>query len=153
MVLRCFTLLLLSPILLVTGCSSERDMSEEALDAMAGEGGRKETVAISGKVTIDGSPTGKVNIYAYTQASGMEPAGQVSTSEDGTYCWATYTNCDGLPPETYRLAFKHIPKQGKADKDGEDLLGGKYANPMKNDFELVVEAGKPQENIDYDLTN
>lgn len=152
MVLRFNSFLLLFAALLVVGCDNTRDLSEEALDQMAGPEGRQETVAVSGKVTIDGSPAAHVNIYAYTQSSGMEPAQRTRTKADGTYCWTKYKMCDGLVPGTYKLGFAHIPKEGKTKEEGEDMFGGKYKNPMKHDFELVVASGQEQVDVNYDLT-
>ena len=152
MVLRSNSLLFLCATLLLAGCGgSGRDVSEEALDQMAG-GSREETVAVSGTVFINGTPAANVNIYAYTEESGMEPASKCRTEADGTYCWWKYVMCDGLVPGEYRLAFAHVPKEPKNDqKEGKDLLQGKYRNPIENDFPLLVESGKPQVDVNYEL--
>lgn len=138
-------------VLLLAGCGGGRDVGREELEAMAG-GELKETVPVSGKVTIDGQPTSKVFIYAFTQAGGMEPVYTAETNDDGTYCWATYSKCDGIVPGEYKLAFAHIPKEGKGNDMGQDMLNGKYMNPMQSGFDLKVELGAPQENVDYELT-
>ena len=150
MAVRPSVCLLLPAVLLLAGCEAEKEIGREQLEAMAG-GELKETVPISGKVSINGAPAAKVNIYAYTRESGREPAARVRTAEDGTYCWTTYQLCDGLPPGEYRLAFAHIPKEGKGQKEGEDLLRGKYKNPAKNNFTLVVKSGEPQTDVNYEL--
>jgi len=142
--------LLLSAILLLAGCGGEREVGRENLEEMVG-GELKETVPVSGKVSIGGAPTGGVIIRAYTEASGMEPAAEIRTGEDGSYAWVTYTEGDGLEPGQYRLAFAHVPKEGKGKKQGSDLLEGKYANPMKNDFSLEVKSGEPQIDVNYNL--
>ena len=141
--------LYLFAILLIAGCgSSAVDDSEEARRKRAG-GELKETVAVSGKVSLAGQPAGKVTLQAYTQESGMEPAAQCLTNADGTYCWNTYGECDGLVPGSYRLAFK---KAGARQKPGaRDQLGGKYLNPLENDFPLEVVSGEPQTEVNYNL--
>ena len=150
-VLRPNVFLLLSATLLLAGCGGAENDENKRLEAMAG-GDLKETVPVSGTVSINGTPAAGVNIYAYTQASGMKPAHQARTKEDGTYCWTTYAACDGLVPGEYRVAFAHVPKEGKGNKEGVDLLQGKYRDPQKNDFTLDVKSGgEPQTEVNYDL--
>lgn len=153
MVLRPNVFLLLSAILLLAGCGGETERdSKEALEAMAGEK-LKETVPVSGTVYVNGAPAAGVNIFAYNQASGMKPAVEARTKEDGTYCWTTYTMCDGLVPGKYRLAFAYVPKEGKGKKEGEDLFQGKYRDQMENDFTLDVQSGASQTEVNYQLDN
>lgn len=149
MLLRSSSFLLLPVILLLAGCGNPgRDVSQEAIESMAG-GELKETVPVSGKVLHGGQPANRVTLYAYSRESGMKPAAETTTKSDGTYCWSTYTDCDGLPPGEYRLAFK---KAGPREKPGApDKWGGKYLNPMKNDFVLTIESGKPQTDVNYEL--
>lgn len=137
-------------LLLLVGCGSGRDVSDEALESMIGDK-LKETIPVSGVVTVNGTPTGKVTMLAYTKESGMKPVADITTEEDGTYCWTTYRSCDGLPAGDYRLAFKHIPKEGKGKDRGDDAFGGKYSNPMEHDFTLTVASGSPQTDVNYDL--
>ena len=142
--------LLIPVVLLLSGCGSGVDVSEEALDQMAG-GKRKETGAVSGKVSIGGTPSGDVVIYAYPKEGGVKPVGETRTAQDGTYCWTTYKMCDGLPAGEYRMAFVHTPKEGKGKKVGEDLLQGRYKDPTKSEFFLVVVSGTPQTDVNYEL--
>jgi len=137
-------------LMLFVGCGSSRDVSDEAIESMIGEK-LKETIPVSGVVLIDGAPSAKVNMLAYTKESGMKAVAEITTEPDGTYCWTTYRSCDGLPAGSYRIAFTHVPKEGKGKNSGEDLLKGKYRNPMQNDFTLVVESGKPQVDVKYEL--
>lgn len=151
MLVRSNVLLLMCTVLLLVGCGGDgRDNSEEALKSMAG-GELKETVAVSGVVSIDGAPTANVEILAYTQESGMKPANTARTGADGKYSWTTYIIGDGIVPGNYRLAFEHVGKEAKGNKQSEDILQGKYRNPMQNDFPLVVESGAPQTEVNYDL--
>ncbi len=153
--LRSNFLLGLCGVLLLSGCGGYgRDTSEEALKAMAGVDELKETIPVSGVVTINGEPTANVEILAYTQESGMEPAVTVRTTADGKYAWTTYIADDGIVPGEYKLAFKHIVKEAKGNKQAEDGLQGKYRNPMQTGFELKVESGgEPQTEVNYDLEN
>ncbi|MCA9109581.1 MAG: hypothetical protein KDA52_06520 [Planctomycetaceae bacterium] len=143
-------MLLLSVVLFLVGCNGETEVTDEDIKKMAG-GDMKETVPVSGTVLIGGSPAAGVDIYAYTEASGVEPAARTSTKPDGTYCWTTYKLCDGLVPGSYRLAFAHFTKHGKGNDEGEDALGGKYRNPFENEFLLEVKSAQPQTEVDYTL--
>ena len=146
---RLNSLLILSTALLVSGCGSGTEINDGDLDKMAG-GKRQETVAVSGKVTISGAPGSGVTISAYPKV-GVKPVGETRTAEDGTYCWTTYASCDGLPAGEYRLTFVHAPEEGKGKKQGKDLLEGRYKDPTKSEFSLVVVAGTPQIDVNYDL--
>ena len=110
----------------------------------------KETVPVSGKVTVDGDPAGKVVIFAYTKASGVKPEVECFTKADGTYCWSSRRECDGLAPGDYMIAFER--RESNKGRPGEgDLFKGKYANAMQNKMTLTVESGKPQVDVNYDL--
>ncbi len=151
MVWRSNVVLCLSALLLLAGCSGERDTSQSALEAMAG-GELKETIPVSGTVFIDGTPAANVIIFAYTEESGVKPVAQTTTKSDGTYCWTTHQACDGIEPGKYQLAFAHVPDEGKGKKQGDDTLNNKYRNPTKHDFALeVASGGEPQTGVDYKL--
>lgn len=150
MVLHLFKLQLLTGVVLLAGCSGQHERTDEDLAAMAG-GELKETVPVSGKVTIDGKVVRDVRIYAYTRESGTDEAAQCRSRTDGTFCFTTHRVCDGMQPGTYRLAFVYFG-EGVKWEDRKDLLHGKYRNPMTNDFPLVVERGQPQSELSYELT-
>lgn len=143
--------LVLSAILLLAGCGGPgRDNSDSAITSMnSGEAG-KETVAVSGKVTVGGEPAGSVTMAAYLEGGGRKPVAQCVTKKDGTYCWETYVECDGLPPGDYRFAFKKSTEP-RPRPGASDAFRGKYKNPMQNDFSLKVESGNPQVDVNYDL--
>ncbi len=149
MVLRSLSLLFLSGLALVAGCGGPREVSEEDLRSMAG-GELSETVPVSGTVTIDGSAAQGVNIYAYTQ-DGTDAASRCRTLADGSFCFTTHARCDGMQPGTYRLAFAHVLEQTRRER--VDQLQGKYQDPLAHDFELIVETGKPQTELTYELTS
>lgn len=146
------TILFLVFAALTIGCGSERQVSKDNLAKMAG-GSVKQVTPIKGKVLIDGTPTAGVNISLY----GKDATTVITTTRtnaDGTYCWSTYEQCDGLMAGDYKLTFKHIPNQKQNDRDQkeDDQLKGRYANPAKTEFTLSVASdGKPQENVDYEL--
>lgn len=146
------TILFLVFAAFVVGCGSERQVSKDNLAKMAG-GSVKPVTSIKGKVLIDGTPTAGVNIYLYG-TDGATVVTQTRTNADGTYCWSTYEQCDGLTAGDYKLTFKHIPQQKQNDRDQkeDDQLKGRYANPAKTEFKLSVASdGKAQENVDYEL--
>jgi 5-hydroxyisourate hydrolase-like protein (transthyretin family) len=116
---------------------------------MAG-GKLKDVVPVSGKVLVDGAPASGVNIYLYPSTGGKAVA-ECRTDADGTYCWTTHTECDGIEPGKYRLGFRYIPKQRKNEK-GDDLFAGRYSDPMAVEFLLTVEEDAPQADVNYDLT-
>ena len=135
--------------LALVGCGGDNaDSSKERLEAMAG-GELKETVPVSGTVSIDGVPAMGVNLDLYPAAGGAAIT-HCRTKLDGTYCWSSYVACDGLPPGEYRLGFTYVPKE-KRNGEGVDEFHGKYKNPAKGDFVLKVESGQPQTNVDYDF--
>jgi len=125
-------------------------MSEERLASMAG-GKLKDVVPVSGKVLVDGAPQAGVNLFLYPSNDGRKPIAECRTDSTGAYCWATHTECDGLAPGKYRLAFQYMPKRSRNDK-GNDLLGGRYSDPMKVEYPLTVEEGSPQEDVNYELS-
>ena len=149
MLRRCPLFVLLS-VFLAAGCSTGKDdVSKERLKAMAG-GALKEVVPVSGTVLVDGEPTAGVALYLYPEQGG-ELIRECQTDEEGKYCWTTHTPCDGLEPGSYRLAFRHLTKREKKPGSGGDAFDGKYANPMKGDFKLTVEADTPIVDMDYEL--
>lgn len=147
---------LLPFVVLLAGCggSYERTVTDEDLAAMAGDEEIRERVPVSGTVTVDGTTGQRVQILAYTRESGMEPADRCRVEEDGTFCFTTYRRCDGMQPGTYRLAFVSFAGRPGAGgwRNRPDQFQGRYSNPMKNDFELVVESGQPLTGLTYELT-
>jgi hypothetical protein len=125
-------------------------MDKEKLEGMVG-GALKETVPVSGIVSVDGQPAEGVNLFVYPAAGGREPTARVRTGADGKYCWTTYQPCDGLPPGEYKVAFTQVLEEGKGKKEGADLLKGKYKDPAKSEFTLSVKSGAPQTDVKYDL--
>ncbi len=127
-------------------------MSKERLEKMSG-GALKEVVPVSGKVLVDGEAKGGVNIYLYPAAGGKMIT-ECRTNADGTYCWATYGQCDGIEAGSYKLAFRLVPRQKRNDRNetSDDVFKNKYSDPTKVDFPLTVAKGAPQKDVNYELT-
>jgi hypothetical protein len=136
-------------VLLFIGCARADDVSEQRLAMMAG-GKLKDVVPVSGKVLVDGVAQGGVRIFLYARTGG-KPIAECRTDSDGTYCWTTHIECDGIEPGEYRLAFRYVPKPKRNDK-GTDLFEGRYSDPMTVEFLLTVEEESPQSDVDYELT-
>lgn len=135
------------------GCGdAKKDVSKERLEKMAG-GALKNVVPVSGTVRVDGEPKAGVNLYLHPDTGG-EAITTCRTKEDGTYCWSTYTTCDGLPAGKYRLAFRLVPQMKRNDRNeaSDDLFKGKFANPGKIEYLLTVEDGSPQTDANYELS-
>jgi len=136
---------------LIVGCGSRSaDSSKARLEKLAG-GPLKEVVPASGKVLVDGSPQTGVNIFLYAM-TGEKPITEVTTGVEGKYCWTSYIKCDGLIPGEYRLTFTHTAKKRRNSGKAEDLLKGRYSDPAKSEYKLTVEKGKPQSDVNYELT-
>lgn len=137
-------------LLSFSGCADDKtDVTKERLKSMAG-GQLKDVVPVKGVVNVDGSPAAGVNLLLYRSGDTARLVMECRTGEDDKYCWSTHVNCDGLEPGVYLLGFTHIPKPKRNDT-GVDLFKGRYKDPSKNKIELKVEAGVPQEAVNYDL--
>jgi hypothetical protein len=135
-------------MLLIVGCGSDQAATKARVKAMAG-GQLKDVVPVSGKVLVDGQPVSGVLLQVWSSNNSDIPFKKVVAGADGKYCWSTYGACDGLEPGQYKLTFKQL-KQPKKEKS-DDLFQGRFSDLSKTKYELTVEAGKPQVNIDYDL--
>jgi hypothetical protein len=138
--------------MLIVGCNDKKeDESRERLKSMAG-GELKKVVPVSGKVLLDGQPKGGVTITLHPE-TGTATMDTV-TKSDGTYCWQTYEQCDGVAPGSYKVVFRLMPKQGRNDNVAArvDELKGKYSDPRKSEFKLTVEAGYSQTDVNYELS-
>ena len=136
-------------VLLTVGCGSN-GVTKDRLKAKAG-GQLKSVVPVSGKVLVDAQPVSGVLLQLYSTSNSEKPLKSAIAGDDGKYCWSTYTACDGLEPGGYKVTFKHLKNPTK--EKSEDLFKGRYSDVSKSQYELVVEAGKPQEKVDYDLNS
>ena len=137
-------------VLLLAGCGSDKgDATKDRLKAMSG-GELKNVFPVSGKVLVNGEPVEGVMLELWSDVKSGKPLRKVVAGKDGKYCWSRYTRCDGLEPGAYKLTFKQLKNPKK--ENSEDLFKGRLSNVNKSKHELTVEAGKPQENVDYDLS-
>jgi len=105
---------------------------------------------VKGTVTVDGTAQGGVDVFVY-KGTDAKPVAQTFTDSKGKYCWATYGECDGIEPGEYTLTFEYVKKKKKYREDGDDSLNGRYKDPAKSEFKLIVEKGKPQPDVNYVL--
>jgi hypothetical protein len=139
--------LLLTLLLIVTGCSGEEEPY------------RKPTSVVTGQVFVDGEPVPvesplKVECHPVDGIDTEHPTFSSSlTGEDGKFSISTYESGDGVPPGEYVLTFMWgkmnlmSPSYG-----GPDKLKGKYTDPAKSEHVLTVVEGLPTDLGRIDLT-
>jgi hypothetical protein len=137
-------------LILIVGCGRSTQLSQKQIESMTG-GPMKNVVPVSGAVKVNGSSQSDITIRLHPVIGNVSIA-QVRTDSKGKYCWSTYKKGDGLAPGEYKLTFKHQPSINKSG-EGKDLFKGRYADPVKSEFKLTVQKGKPQPNLDFDLAS
>ena len=117
-----------------------------------GHGTRKETVKVSGSVTVNGKPEAGLQITASPVGGDVNDpyAGRAGTDEKGEFQFSTYVTNDGLPAGEYVLSITWSSGSGITPFQGvqkEDKLGGKYEKKEKNvsnpKLKFTVTAGQP----------
>jgi hypothetical protein len=79
-----------------------------------------------------------VNGAAATDKVAPKPVATVA--EDGTFSLTTYVQNDGAPAGDYAVTITWIrPKKTPLDREGPDLLEGRYADAQKSQIRFVVE--------------
>ncbi|TWT78391.1 hypothetical protein Pla123a_11820 [Posidoniimonas polymericola] len=114
-----------------------------ALVGCGGAGGRPETVPVSGKVLLDGSPLA-VGQIVFQPISGGQPAvGHLSG--DGTFTLGTYSSDDGAAVGLHRVRVTSYSTQtgqpsseAGGDSLGELLVPERYANFSTSGLEVSV---------------
>ena len=145
-VIRNFSPLILA-VALFAGCGSG-ESADVRLKAMY-KGDLKTVVPVGGSVTVDGQPGTDVVAYLHSSKGGL-PINTSLTDEEGNFSWSTYVPGDGLPPGDYKVTFKRFVNARK--EKGDDLLKGRYSNPMSSKFELKVKEDEGEMTADYALT-
>ncbi len=151
--LRLCSLLVILAVMTLSGCGGDGkgDLSKERLASMSG-GKLVEATPLSGVVLVDGSPAEHVYIYANSEAAAQGSILRYCrTNKEGKFCFTTNLECDGLESGNYALTFKLMPKVDKGEDIGPDLFKGKYKNPKKSEYNIKVEAGKPQTEVKIEL--
>ncbi len=109
----------------------------------AREPARKKTYPVSGKVTVDGKPVGKLRVFAKAKEAG-DPKypilPQAETKEDGSFQLYSYEPGDGVPAGEYALTFTWQEFTGLIYQ-GPDKLNKRYADPAKSKITMTVEKG------------
>ena len=135
-------------VVLCSGCWSGSESAEARAKAL-NQGELKSVVPVSGTVLVDGEPGNNVILYLHRD-NGGNSIKTAFTDEDGNYCWTTYVSCDGLERGDYRISFKRF-KNARKEK-GDDLLKGRYSNPMTSKFALKVNDDELEMNdVNYEL--
>jgi hypothetical protein len=79
-----------------------------------------------------------VNTAAPTDKAPPKPVATVA--EDGTFSMTTYVQHDGAPVGEYAVTITWIrPKKTPLDREGPDLLDGRYADALKSEIRFTVE--------------
>jgi hypothetical protein len=103
---------------------------------------RQTTYPVTGIVTVDGTPTGQVRIFAEpkVQADPNYPVGPSGiTKDDGSFELYSYEPGDGVPPGDYTLIFRWQERQGFGWA-GPDKLKDRYT-AQNTPFKLTVVDG------------
>lgn len=137
---------------MLTGCGS-RMSDKELIEKVTGSA-VKTTVPVAGTITVDGEPQKGVVVTLYTTDDKKVPGAEVVfTDRSGKFQYTTYKSGDGIEPGEYKLTFEWLkPKKDGGEFEGPDKLKGRYSNPAKSEFKLLVETGKPQTDLKYELT-
>ena len=114
----------------------------------------KETVPVTGIITLDGAPVENVSVK-FHPAGGMDKAQptitQARTDTEGKFAATTYELADGAPPGDYTLTFELQQFDPISMSFGGDKLKGKYATPEKSTFKISVSSGTPVDMGQIDL--
>lgn len=109
---------------------------------------RKETVPVTGLVTVNGSPAQGVMVMFHPIA-GMDKAQPTVTKsitdDQGKFSAATYELNDGVPPGEYKLTFTWGKFNTISMSFDGDQLKGKYADPKTSEHKAIVLSGKPSD--------
>ena len=133
-------------LVFLVGCWGA-ETAESRIKAMT-KGELKSLVAVNGTVRVDGEPASNVILTLHTK-DGNGSLNTTITDEEGGYCWTTYIGCDGIEAGEYLVTFKRFRNAQK--EKGDELLLGRYSNPLVNKHELKVGADEGELNVDFDL--
>ncbi len=110
-------------------------------------GDRKETVQVTGRVSVDGEvPSSAIKVTCHDKdgLDTSQPSYSWSmTGEDGEFALSTYETGDGVPPGNYALTFMWGKMNAVSmSYGGPDQLKGKYDELSESpvDFEVTADS-------------
>jgi hypothetical protein len=119
-----------------------------ALFALTGCGGGKKVYPVHGHVLAGKNKPAKGAVVVF-HAAGEEDndARPVATvDENGEFVLTTFQNGDGAPVGEYHLTIVWpTPKRTPLDREGGDLLRGRYADPATSQISFTVEKAADNE--------
>jgi hypothetical protein len=119
-----------------------------ALFALTGCGAKK-VYPVHGQVLAGKNKPAKGAVVVFHSAAGDDDneARPVATVDDkGEFVLSTYKNGDGAPVGEYHLTIIWpAPKRTPLDREGGDLLRGRYADPASSPISFTVEKSSDNE--------
>lgn len=107
----------------------------------------KPTFPLIGEVYVDGSPAENLAVYCNDVSAADKTADTPSaafTDANGKFSISTYKQADGIPEGEYVLTFMWGQLNVfNASYGGPDKLNERYTDPMRSEFKVKVEKGKP----------
>jgi len=119
-----------------------------ALFALTGCGGTKKVYPVHGQVLVGKNKPAKGAVVVFHAADEDDnDARPVATVDDkGEFVLTTYKNGDGAPVGEYHLTIIWpAPKRTPLDREGGDLLRGRYADPVTSQISFTVEKASDNE--------
>ncbi|OWK43701.1 carboxypeptidase regulatory-like domain-containing protein [Fimbriiglobus ruber] len=124
------------------------------------EGGQAlDMVPVSGNITVNGNPTGNVELTFWPQADTKGQGGAGSTDSTGRYEVASPQGKKGLPPGKYKVvASRRLnpdgsppdPKTPPIESNARETLPSKYSDKLKTELFLTISAGDKR-SFDFSL--
>lgn len=120
-------------------------------------------IPLTGKVSLDGSPSQKVIVSAMNETNlpmykQQKEIGGLATGAavkpDGSFSFTTFENGDGLPAGNYIVLFRLPTRDERGKPDAKiEAFNNKYGNPETSKVKATLEAGKPIDLGKIDLVN
>jgi hypothetical protein len=114
----------------------------------------KATVAVNGKLTLDGQPVAGATVALHSYNAKTEKHTHVAdgrTDDMGRFTLTTYAKFDGAPAGEYVVTAVKLPR-GAAGEDvpqpAKNPLPERYATPTKSPLKVTIAEGKNELNLD-----
>jgi hypothetical protein len=125
------------------------------LGAATGCGGKKAVYPVHGMVLDGKNKPAKGTVVVFHPANGApgdKPVGRVD--DKGEFVLTTYQNADGAPAGDYVVTItRPAAKRTPLDRDGGDLLRGRYGDPATSKITFTVQKGAENEVPKIQLPN